>query len=94
MALADVVDLQYYMYKEDVARIAALGVNAHSFSYVCRVISVNVPEALCQADVTIIIPSPAYRGPEFTPSLQLIHRSIRKHWTITRIVRLYLSRSL
>ncbi|EIM91310.1 glycoside hydrolase family 1 protein [Stereum hirsutum FP-91666 SS1] len=29
---ADVVDLQYYMYKEDVARTAALGVNAHSFS--------------------------------------------------------------
>lgn len=30
----DVVDLHYYLYKEDVARIAALGVNAHSFSYV------------------------------------------------------------
>ncbi|KAF9500246.1 glycoside hydrolase [Pleurotus eryngii] len=29
---ADVVDLHYFMYKEDVARIAALGVNAHSFS--------------------------------------------------------------
>ncbi|KAE9384716.1 glycoside hydrolase, partial [Gymnopus androsaceus JB14] len=30
--LADVVDLHYYLYKEDIARIAALGVNAHSFS--------------------------------------------------------------
>ncbi|KAJ4475646.1 glycoside hydrolase superfamily [Lentinula aciculospora] len=29
---ADVVDLHYYLYKEDVARIAALGVNSHSFS--------------------------------------------------------------
>nr|GAT60644.1 glycoside hydrolase family 1 protein [Mycena chlorophos] len=29
---ADVVDLQYYLYKEDVLRVAALGVNAHSFS--------------------------------------------------------------
>ncbi|KAJ7489190.1 glycoside hydrolase superfamily [Mycena latifolia] len=28
----DVVDLQYYLYKEDVVRVAALGVNAHSFS--------------------------------------------------------------
>jgi beta-glucosidase len=28
----DIVDLQYYLYKEDVARVAALGVNAHSFS--------------------------------------------------------------
>ncbi|KAK0487987.1 glycoside hydrolase superfamily [Armillaria luteobubalina] len=28
----DVVDLQYFLYKEDVKRIAALGVNAHSFS--------------------------------------------------------------
>ncbi|KAJ7770266.1 glycoside hydrolase superfamily [Mycena maculata] len=28
----DVVDLQYYLYKEDVARIVPLGVNAHSFS--------------------------------------------------------------
>ncbi|KAF8900765.1 glycoside hydrolase superfamily [Gymnopilus junonius] len=28
----DVVDLQYYLYKEDVARVAAIGVNAHSFS--------------------------------------------------------------
>ncbi|KAG6916307.1 hypothetical protein DXG01_007464 [Tephrocybe rancida] len=28
----DVVDLQYYLYKEDVARVAALGFNAHSFS--------------------------------------------------------------
>ncbi|KAK0234942.1 glycoside hydrolase superfamily [Armillaria nabsnona] len=28
----DVVDLQYFLYKEDVQRIAALGVNAHSFS--------------------------------------------------------------
>ena len=30
----DVVDLQYFLYKEDVQRIAALGVTAHSFSYV------------------------------------------------------------
>lgn len=30
--IADVVDLQYFLYKEDVARVAALGVNAHSFS--------------------------------------------------------------
>ncbi|KAF7313927.1 Glycoside hydrolase family 1 protein [Mycena chlorophos] len=29
---ADIVDLQYYLYKEDVLRVAALGVNAHSFS--------------------------------------------------------------
>ncbi|KIK58329.1 glycoside hydrolase family 1 protein [Collybiopsis luxurians FD-317 M1] len=29
---ADVVDLHYFLYKEDVARVAALGVNAHSFS--------------------------------------------------------------
>ncbi|KAJ7843128.1 glycoside hydrolase superfamily [Mycena olivaceomarginata] len=29
---ADVVDLQYFLYKEDVLRVAALGVNAHSFS--------------------------------------------------------------
>ncbi|KAF9067612.1 glycoside hydrolase superfamily [Rhodocollybia butyracea] len=29
---ADVVDLHYFLYKEDVARIAALGVNSHSFS--------------------------------------------------------------
>ncbi|PBK66076.1 glycoside hydrolase [Armillaria solidipes] len=28
----DVVDLQYFLYKEDVQRIAALGVTAHSFS--------------------------------------------------------------
>ncbi|KAJ3513198.1 hypothetical protein NLJ89_g3092 [Agrocybe chaxingu] len=28
----DVVHLQYYLYKEDVERVAALGVNAHSFS--------------------------------------------------------------
>ncbi|KAF8188980.1 glycoside hydrolase superfamily [Pholiota molesta] len=28
----DVVDLQYYLYKEDVARVAAIGLNAHSFS--------------------------------------------------------------
>ncbi|KAF5370941.1 hypothetical protein D9615_009790 [Tricholomella constricta] len=28
----DIVDLQYYLYKEDVARVAALGINAHSFS--------------------------------------------------------------
>ncbi|KAK7052126.1 glycoside hydrolase family 1 protein [Favolaschia claudopus] len=28
----DVVDLQYFLYKEDVVRVAALGVNAHSFS--------------------------------------------------------------
>ncbi|KAJ7054170.1 glycoside hydrolase superfamily [Mycena amicta] len=28
----DVVDLQYFLYKEDVLRVAALGVNAHSFS--------------------------------------------------------------
>ncbi|KAJ7176777.1 glycoside hydrolase superfamily [Mycena filopes] len=28
----DVVDLQYYLYKEDVVRVASLGVNAHSFS--------------------------------------------------------------
>ncbi|THU93327.1 glycoside hydrolase [Dendrothele bispora CBS 962.96] len=29
---ADIADLQYYLYKEDVARVAALGVKAHSFS--------------------------------------------------------------
>ncbi|KAF5387514.1 hypothetical protein D9757_006593 [Collybiopsis confluens] len=29
---ADVVDLHYFLYKEDAARIAALGVNAYSFS--------------------------------------------------------------
>ncbi|KIK57390.1 glycoside hydrolase family 1 protein [Collybiopsis luxurians FD-317 M1] len=29
---ADVVDLHYYLYKQDIARIAALGVNSHSFS--------------------------------------------------------------
>lgn len=34
----DIVDLQYYLYKEDVARVAALGINAHSFSYVIIVI--------------------------------------------------------
>ncbi|KAL0577531.1 hypothetical protein V5O48_004472 [Marasmius crinis-equi] len=28
----DIVDLQYFLYKEDTARVAALGVNAHSFS--------------------------------------------------------------
>ncbi|KAI5119982.1 hypothetical protein M0805_004427 [Coniferiporia weirii] len=28
----DVVDLQYFVYKNDTARVAALGVNAHSFS--------------------------------------------------------------
>ncbi|RDB25895.1 Beta-glucosidase 7 [Hypsizygus marmoreus] len=28
----DIVDLQYYLYKEDVARVAALGINAHYFS--------------------------------------------------------------
>ncbi|KAF5310173.1 hypothetical protein D9619_010217 [Psilocybe cf. subviscida] len=28
----DIVDLQYYLYKEDVSRVAALGINAHSFS--------------------------------------------------------------
>ncbi|KAF8066627.1 glycoside hydrolase superfamily [Lyophyllum atratum] len=28
----DIVDLQYYLYKEDVARVAAIGINAHSFS--------------------------------------------------------------
>ncbi len=32
----DVVDLHYFLYKEDVQRIAALGVNAHSFSYVLK----------------------------------------------------------
>ncbi|KAK7436716.1 hypothetical protein VKT23_018970 [Stygiomarasmius scandens] len=29
---ADITDLQYYLYKEDVARVAALGVKAHSLS--------------------------------------------------------------
>ncbi|KAK7054366.1 hypothetical protein VNI00_003560 [Paramarasmius palmivorus] len=29
---ADIADLQYFLYKEDTARVAALGVNAHSFS--------------------------------------------------------------
>ncbi|KAJ8507773.1 hypothetical protein ONZ45_g9889 [Pleurotus djamor] len=29
---ADIVDLHYLLYKEDVARISALGINAHSFS--------------------------------------------------------------
>ncbi|KAJ3901102.1 glycoside hydrolase superfamily [Lentinula edodes] len=29
---ADVVDLHYYLYKEDIARISALGINTHSFS--------------------------------------------------------------
>ncbi|EIW84621.1 glycoside hydrolase family 1 protein [Coniophora puteana RWD-64-598 SS2] len=29
---ADIADLQYYLYKEDVARAAAMGVTAHSFS--------------------------------------------------------------
>ncbi|GLB40933.1 putative glycosyl hydrolase 1 family protein [Lyophyllum shimeji] len=28
----DIVDLQYFLYKEDVARVAAIGINAHSFS--------------------------------------------------------------
>ncbi|KAI5835653.1 glycoside hydrolase [Schizophyllum commune Tattone D] len=28
----DIVDLHYYLYKEDIARVAALGLNAHSFS--------------------------------------------------------------
>ncbi|KAI3621240.1 glycoside hydrolase family 1 protein [Moniliophthora roreri] len=28
----DITDLQYFLYKEDTARVAALGVNAHSFS--------------------------------------------------------------
>ncbi|KAF9471973.1 glycoside hydrolase family 1 protein [Pholiota conissans] len=28
----DVIDLQYYLYKEDIARVAAIGLNAHSFS--------------------------------------------------------------
>lgn len=28
----DIVDLQYLLYKEDTARVAALGINAHSFS--------------------------------------------------------------
>lgn len=32
--VGDVVDLQYFLYKEDVQRSAALGVTAHSFSYV------------------------------------------------------------
>lgn len=32
--IGDISDLQYYLYKEDTARIAALGVNAHSFSSV------------------------------------------------------------
>ncbi len=30
---ADVVDLHYFLYKEDIQRVAALGVTAHSFSY-------------------------------------------------------------
>ncbi len=30
----DIVDLHYFLYKEDVERSAALGVTAHSFSYV------------------------------------------------------------
>ncbi|KAF8125992.1 glycoside hydrolase family 1 protein [Boletus edulis] len=29
---ADITDLQYYLYKEDAARVAAIGVTAHSFS--------------------------------------------------------------
>lgn len=29
---ADVVDLQYFLYKEDIERSAALGVKGHSFS--------------------------------------------------------------
>jgi beta-glucosidase len=29
---ADVGDLQYYLYKEDIARLTALGANAYSFS--------------------------------------------------------------
>lgn len=32
VCVGDIVDLQYFLYKEDVARVAALGVNAHSFS--------------------------------------------------------------
>lgn len=34
MTPGDVVDLQYFLYKEDVARVAAIGLNAHSFSCV------------------------------------------------------------
>ncbi len=30
----DIVDLQYFLYKEDTARVAALGVTDHSFSSV------------------------------------------------------------
>jgi len=32
VSLGDVIDLQYFLYKEDIARVAALGVNAHSLS--------------------------------------------------------------
>lgn len=41
--LGDIVDLQYFLYKEDVARVAALGVNAHSFSYVVLVAVAEYP---------------------------------------------------
>lgn len=34
LQLGDITDLQYFLYKEDTARIAALGVTSHSFSYV------------------------------------------------------------
>ena len=30
--VADITDLHYYLYKEDAARAAAIGVTAHSFS--------------------------------------------------------------
>ena len=34
----DIVDLQYLLYKNDTARVAALGFNTHSFSYVLPVL--------------------------------------------------------
>lgn len=30
--MADITDLNYYLYKEEAARVAAIGVTAHSFS--------------------------------------------------------------
>ena len=34
----DILALQYLLYKDDTARTAALGINAHSFSYAFRIL--------------------------------------------------------
>lgn len=79
---ADITDNNYYMYKEDIARIAALGVKAYSFSE--RRISFRNPAA-AQADGLhryFMVSHPAVRTRSGerggNRSLQRCHQYLRK----------------